>query len=325
MNLLGIDIGGTKTSVCVGDEHGQIRASRRMPTCTQDSLDIYFKNLASMCHGVLGEAGLTVPQIDAIGISAPGPMDVRRGVLIAPPNNPGWHDVPVVAIVRQEFNRPVHFNNDANACALAEYWFGNHGVPDLLYLTCSTGMGGGIIANGELVQGITDTGGEVGHQILDPNGPLCGCGMRGCFEAFVGGRNLADQLRERIRQEHIKTAILTKAGGQLENIDFKAFAAAARDGDPFAVAEWDRFMERMAQGIGNLIMILNPQVVALGTFAIYEGEFLLAPLREKLKKYTWKWPREACRIVPSALGTRIGDLSALAVARTGARSSGAQP
>ncbi|MBI2437884.1 MAG: ROK family protein [Lentisphaerae bacterium] len=320
MPILGIDIGGTKTSVCIGNERGEIVASDRMPSGRGESVEQYGHDLAQLCATIMERGKIARSALKAVGISAPGPLDVKRGVLIAPPNNPGWRNVPIVQMAQDILKVPVFFNNDANACALAEYLFGTYrGAPDLVYLTFSTGMGGGIIANGRLLQGVTDTGGEVGHQIIARDGPLCGCGQRGCWEAFVGGRRVAERIREKIRTGSIKTALLDKAGGNLEAINMELLAAAAREGDPFAVAEWDELTERLAQGIGNLIMILNPQVVLLGTIAIHLGEFVMAPLREKLRKYAWSWPLEACQVVPSTLGANIGDYSALAVALTGLR------
>jgi glucokinase len=318
MNLLGIDIGGTKTAVCIGNEKGDIVATKRIPTLL-DSVEAYRHQLIELCHTVLGKAGVAADSLDAIGISAPGPLNVKRGVLLAPPNNPGWKDVPIVAMVQKSFKAPVYMNNDANACALAEMLYGEYrGTKNLVYLTFSTGMGGGIIANGELIQGRTDTGGEVGHQILELDGPPCGCGQRGCWEAYVGGRNVAEQLKRKIREENVHTAIVEKAGG-IDKINMQAFEMAAREGDRFALAEWDQFTERLAQGLGNLIMTLNPDVVVLGTIAIHAGEFVMAPLRDKLPKYAWEWPLKICKVVPSSLGTRIGDLSGLAVAVTGLR------
>jgi len=245
-------------------------------------------------------------------------MDLKRGILIAPPNNPGWRDVPLVATVAKALLRPVYFNNDANACALAEMYFGSHkGKRNLVYLTFSTGMGGGIIVNGELVQGATDTGGEVGHQVLDPNGPVCGCGQRGCWEAYVGGRMVAERLKARLRDGRVKTRILEMAGGDVEKITMRLLEDAVREKDPVALEEWDQLLERLAQGLGNLIMVLNPDVVVLGTVAIHARDLVMPPLHEKLKKYAWKWPLAACEVVPSALGGKIGDLAALAVAITG--------
>jgi predicted NBD/HSP70 family sugar kinase len=183
---------------------------------------------------------------------------------------------------------PAIMDNDANAAALAEYMFGEfRGTKNLVYLTFSTGMGGGIIANGKLIQGITDMGGEIGHHTLDVKGPKCACGKTGCFEAYVGGRTLAERLKEKIRAGAISTAIVAKAGGKIENVDTKAFFAAAREGDPFALAEWEEFTERLAQGVANVMMILNPEVIVLGTMAVREGDFVLKPLREKVRKYAW--------------------------------------
>ncbi len=316
MNLLGIDIGGTKTAVCVGTAHGDIKASKRIPT-RFESVEAYRKGLITLCHEVLEKAGLPAGKVDAIGISAPGPLDCKRGVLIAPPNNPGWNEVPIQAMVQKAFAAPVYINNDANACALAETMFGEYrGSKNLVYLTFSTGMGGGIVTNGHLVQGMTDMGGEVGHMVLDPNGPMCGCGLRGCWEAYVGGRNVAERLKERILADGVQTSIVEKAGG-LEHINIQALEMAAKEGDSYAVKAWDVLAERVAQGIGILIMTLNPEVFILGTIGIHSGDFIMDPIRAKLPKYAWKWPLERCKVVASSLGARIGDLSALAVAATG--------
>jgi glucokinase len=320
MNLLGIDIGGTKTAVCIGHADGEILYSKRIPT-TSESVEAYRHQLIELCHQVLEKANLGAEALDGIGISAPGPLDCKRGVLIAPPNNPGWKDVPIQAMVQKAFEAPVFINNDANACALAELLFGAYrGVRSLVYLTFSTGMGGGIIVNGQLIQGVTDTGGEVGHHVLDPEGPLCGCGQKGCWEAYVGGRNVAESLKAKIQEGNVTTSIVSKAGG-IDKINLQAFEAAAREGDRFALAEWDIFTDRVAQGVGNLIMILNPEVIIMGTIGIHAGDFVMGPILDKLPKYAWEWPRKACKVVPSSLGGKIGELSALAVAATGLKPS----
>ena len=318
MYLFGIDIGGTKTSLCVGTERGEVLASERILTSGGDSLDSYFRELERLFGKLLNGLGVSARDVAAAGISAPGPLSVKNGVLIEPPNNPGWRNVPIVAEIGKILKMPVFLNNDANAAALAEFLFGDYrGTRDMIYMTFSTGMGGGIIVNGKVIDGPTDTAGEIGHHTIDINGPRCGCGKKGCFEAFVGGRNVIERLKEKIRKGQIATSILKKAGGNPDAIDHKAFAAAAREGDPFAVAEWDQMIERLAQGIGNLIMILNPELIILGTIAVHEGDLVFEPLKRKLPAYTWKWPLEACRIVPSSLGGKVADLAALAVAMTG--------
>ncbi|MEI6971531.1 MAG: ROK family protein [bacterium] len=318
MRILGIDIGGTKTAICVGSGTGKILSSIRIPTLTATSMKDYFRQIKLKCDEAMDQAGLKMRDIDAVGISAPGPLSVPKGMLLAPPNNPGWKNVPVVRVMEDMLGRPVILNNDANAAVLAEYYFGKFkGTRDLIYLTFSTGMGGGIIAAGRLVQGVNDMGGEVGHQTLDINGAECGCGRRGCWEAYVGGRNLAERLKAKIRAGNIKTLIVDKAGGDIDRITAKSLAEATRAGDPFAVAEWDSFMEHLAHGIGNIIMILNPKAIVLGTMAIHEGSLVMKPLKEKLRKYTWEWPRKACTIAPSNLGVEIGELSAIAVGIAG--------
>ena len=323
MSLLGIDIGGTKTAVCVGTRAGRVLAADRMATRGKDPFASYLPRLRDLCRKVMSHAGVAVEAVRAVGIAAPGPMSVRKGMLYAPPNNPGWKDVPIVQALVDAFGRPVFLNNDANAAALAEFFFGEcKGAPDLVYLTFSTGMGGGIIANGRLIQGVTDAAGEIGHQTLDPDGPPCGCGKRGCFEAYVGGYNVAERLKEKIKRSGVRTRIVEKAGGDVEKVDTKAFVAAAREGDPFALEEWEVFTERLAQGIGNVIMTLNPAVVILGTIAVHEGEFVLEPLRRKLPRYVWPEPLRACRIVPSSLGDNIGNLAALAVAVSALQAQG---
>lgn len=312
--ILGIDIGGTKTAVCVGTADGKILTARRTPT-PSESFDAYCARLEHLCKDVLEEDGTNVDDIAVIGISAPGPLDVARGTLIAPPNTPGWTDVPIVKKVSDMFTGlPVVMNNDANAAAQAEFLFGDYkGTDNLIYLTFSTGMGAGIISNGELVQGMCDMGGEVGHITLDVDGEECGCGKRGCFEAYVGGRAVARRLRTTIIEQDIATAILDNAGGDPDNIDLKAFALAVKQGDEFATREWGKMIERLAQGISTLIMTLNPAVILLGTIALHNPNLVMTPLQNHLKKFTWEWPLESCTVAPSSLGVEIGTFGALAV------------
>lgn len=322
MNLLGIDIGGTKTAVCVGTETGQILATRRIPTEPERGPADWRPRLMDLARQVLGDAGLAPAQVAAVGIASPGPMSVARGLMLAPPNMRGWVEVPVKAWVQEALGRPTFINNDANACAQAEWLYGDSaGTDNLVYLTMSTGIGGGILAGGQIVQGVSDMGGEIGHFVLDIHGPPCPCGQRGCFEMYCGGMNVANRLRDRIVREGIDTAILRAAGGDPGRIDFRCLVDAVRKGDAFAMAAFDEYLERLAQGFGIILMSFNPEVLILGTIAIHAGDLILEPVRERLKKYAWPYVWESCLIVPSALEGRIGDLSALAVAVTGLRRS----
>lgn len=317
MNILGIDVGGTKMAVCLGNECGEILGSRRMPTGT-DAPERVLRAVIEMARELLRELNVHETDLDAIGISAPGPLSVSRGLLLAPPNMHGWVNVPIMRMISDAFARPVFMNNDANAGALAEFLFGGHeGVRDLVFLTMSTGLGAGFVADGCVIQGASDLAGEVGHHVLDRHGPPCPCGQRGCWEIFCGGMNVANRLREKIRGSGISTAIVKHAGDDLEKIDFRAFVEAVRERDPFALQEWEEYTERLAHGIGTVIQFMNPSVIVLGTIGVHAADLLLEPIRQKLPKYAWPYGRQVCRVVPSSLGTRIGDLSALAVALAG--------
>ncbi len=317
MYLLGIDIGGTKTAISLGTGDGEVLASERMPTRVDDTPDRWLERFKALLEGFLASEAVAGKTPAAAGLSVPGPMSVSRGTMIRPPNMPNWVDVPVLEMVGSLLPCPAAINNDANAAGLAEYVFGAYkGTPDMIYLTMSTGLGGGIISGGRLVQGVNDLGGEIGHMVLDIHGPPCPCGQRGCFELFCGGMNVANRLRDEITADNIHTAILDHAGGDPANIDFRAFREAAIAGDAYALTHWEAYMERLAQGIGTLIMAFNPSLILLGTIAIHAGDFLLEPLQEKVRDYAWADAVLACRIEPSTLGNRIGDLGAIAVATT---------
>ena len=317
--FLGIDLGGTKTAVCVGDEKGRLLASRRMPTEADLPPRQWRGRLQPLVDGVLQECGLSIKQMERIGLAVPGPMSVPRRSVLNPPNMPAWRDVPVGQWVEELTGRPTFINNDANAAGLAEYLFGEfRGTPDLAYLTLSTGLGAGIITGGHLVQGANDLGGEVGHFVLDPAGPPCPCGQRGCFEMYCGGRNVITQVRERLAGG-ASSLILDEAGGGAEDINVSAIARAAHRGDPLAQEFWERFLERLAQGVGIVVMCFNPSAIVMGTIAIHLGDRLLDPLRARLPRFAWPHSLEGLVIRPSALGTDIGELGSLALAIHGSQ------
>jgi glucokinase len=292
--LVGIDIGGTKICVCTGDAKGKIFSSERLHTKDFSGWQEGFVAIEKLVRELAGSS------IEAIGISAPGPLSVKEGKMFKSPNLTGWENAPLVSYFKKAFQKPVCMNHDAKAAALAEYVFGaSKGTPNLVYLTCSTGMGGGVIADGKLIQGVSDTATEVGHYILEIDGPPCPCGQRGCFEAFCGGAALAKKLQA---ESNLK--------------DIPDLVEAVQKKDPYALKVWEEFTTRMAQGIGTVLMCFNPQVVILGTIAVHSGELLLKPVREKLARFAWKQNREACRIEVTALKDQISELSGLALAKS---------
>lgn len=312
MNIIGVDIGGTKTAVCLGNESGDLKASSRFATNPEQSGETLERSIEEI-HKILNRFALQSSEIDAIGISAPGPLSVDRQTIFQTPNLPSWRGVKAGATLKSAFGCPVFMNNDGNAAGLAEWLFGDFkSVPNLAYLTMSTGIGAGFVVNGDIIQGAADLGGEVGHICLDPEGPLCACGLRGCLEAYCGGRAVAERLRKDIVQNKISSAILDQAGGDPARIALKHLCEAVRLGDEYAVARWREYLERLAQGIGIIIMALNPAAIILGTVAIHNPKILLPPLRRLLTSRTWEGSLKSCRIEASSLN-KIGELGAVAV------------
>ncbi len=317
MIFLGIDIGGTKMALSIGNEQGEILVDQRFPTDANDP-KATLEQAVKVAEVLIAKAGLIIEQIDAIGISSPGPMCSRRRMILETPNLKGWNHFKVGDFFEAHFKRPTFMQNDANGAGLAEYLFGACKGKDLIYLTMSTGIGAGIVINGKVLAGTNDLGGEVGHMTLDLNGPLCGCGKTGCWEAYCGGKNLADQFRADIAANSITTAVLDNAGGDLAKISMQEIRAAIRAGDAYACKKWDLFIEKMAQAVGILLQSFNPEAIIMGTLAIHGGDTFIPQMMERLPRYAWKGCIEVCRIEASVL-ENIGELAAIAIALDGTR------
>ena len=302
--LVGIDIGGTKIATSAADVAGNVIARTRRPTGGSGDPRQDVGALVRDVRKVLAEAGGTVSDLACVGISVPGPLDRTSTRLLGPPNLAGWDDVPLAAWLEEELGRPVRLENDANAAALAEWRFGaGQGFQDLVYLTMSTGVGAGLILDGRLHRGFGRGAGEVGHARVcwDDDAELCGCGARGCLEAYVGGASWTRRLAERMSSPDEATP--------------EAVVAAARRGDPVALEEMDRFNRYLARGIVNLGFTLAPQAVILGTIAAAAGEELcLGPIRALVRRDLWSVLAEGLAILPASLGDELPDRAGLGVA-----------
>lgn len=311
--LLGVDIGGTKIAVCLGTSEGEILASKRIDNAHRSSDDV-LPEVIEAGKELMAETGFASSDLAGVGICAPGPMDIPNGVMLNPPNNDGWDNVPVRDILSDAFGVEAFFENDANAGALAEWMFGaGKGADSMLYLTMSTGIGGGVIANGRLLRGACFQAGEIGHTVIDPEGPLCNCGLKGCYEAFCGGRAVAQRLKKELKNQP-ESLIVKHAGGNVDNIDYLAFEKAARDGDAYAVKLWGEISRRHAQAMGGLINALNPQVIVMGTIAWAAGDFFTEPIKRSLADFCWKEHLNSCEVTVSALGREIGSYAGICAA-----------
>ncbi|MCF7853514.1 MAG: ROK family protein [Candidatus Pacebacteria bacterium] len=314
-SFLGYDIGGTKIAVCVGDSTGRVLASERIEGGTQRPYRDVLPDLVRRGRKLVGDAGLSMSDIESCGISAPGPLDIGVGVIEKSPNMI-WADVPIRDDLSRGLGVPAILENDGNAGALAEWFFGaGKGCRNMIYFTMSTGIGGGVIANGRLVQGNNGNAGELGHAILDIHGPPCGCGMRGCFEAFCGGRNVARRLKQMVQgnTEH-PLMQLPSVNGDPDNLRYETLREGVAAGIPVAEEFWDDLCLRMAQGLGMYMMVFNPEKIILGTIFYYSGDMLMEPVRRYLPRFAWAKMRNGCRLELPALGSKLGELAGTAVA-----------
>jgi glucokinase len=299
--LLGIDVGGTKVALCVARADGTILARLRRPTEPSGDAAADVARLAADARGLAAQAGVALGSVSAVGVSLPGPLDPEGMRVMDPPNLPGWHDVAVQQMLADALDGlPVHMENDANAGALAEWHFGAaRDFRHLVYLTMSTGVGGGIILDGRPWRGSTWSAGEIGHAPLVWDGEPCACGLRGCAEAYLGGAAWAQRLAK-IAPPDGRVAEL--AGGR-EHATPKELVQAAREGDAFALEEIARFNRYLAQLLAQLAFTLDPEIIVLGTIVAAAGERLvLEPVRELVRTHTWARIGGSLEIRAAALG-----------------------
>jgi len=318
--VLGIDLGGTKTALAVGDVSGGFRAVLRRASHFSGNPEQDLAGIASDALEVVSRAGVSREDLIAIGLSSPGPIDPATRRILSPPNLPGWTDVPAPALLEERLGRPCFVENDANAAALAEWRFGAaRGTRDAAYLTMSTGVGGGLILGGRLHRGAGWCAGEVGHAPVEWDGRLCACGLRGCLEAYVGGRAWTEHLRS---VAPAGGAVALRAGGK-EQIQPEHLVAAARAGDGFARAELDRFNAYLARSLVQIICTVAPEVIVLGTIPTAVGEELcLEPIRRWVRQHVWTPLAGRVRIVPAALGERLPYYAGLCAALEGIEGMG---
>lgn len=307
--LLGFDIGGTKTALILGDTQGQILRRMEIPTPAFEPFDSALPKICVAAQDLLVECcteGLGAPR--AVSVSVGGPLDIERGILFAPPHLAAWGEAPLKQYLEQEFNLPVYIEHDGNAGALAEFIFGaGRGARNMIFLTVGTGLGAGLILNGQIFHGSTDMAGEVGHMRVAEDGPL-EYGKAGSWEGYCSGSGL------------VKLAYLRQPGQWPPDLTTREVVSRALAGDLAArdlVAECGRWFGR---GLAVLVDLFNPDVIVAGTLGVVLGDLLLEPARAELQREALPRAAAACRIVPAELGTRLGDVAALMAGITGLRS-----
>ena len=317
MNL-GVDIGGTK--LAVGVEQGPIEGSTRKilkePVPGEGRPEEVITRALEMAGELCGSERPT-----AVGVSIGGPLDHRSGVVVNFPHLPEWKDVPLANIIANELGLPVAIDNDANLGGLAEYRHAcAHGLEErddpFVYMTLSTGIGGGVIVGGRLVHGVRTGAGELGHITVAPEGPLCACGNRGCLEQMASGTNIALRGRAMVREDRRGGAwLLEQAGGDVERVRAETVVAGYRAGDQMASTIWLDAVHALAIGLGSIVHVLAPRRVVLGGGLSLAGEALLDPLNEALKQHVFYVRLDQIEISTAALGHDSALIGALHLAR----------
>jgi glucokinase len=307
---IGIDLGRTKLLVAAVDGGGRVLASTRRATPAGGPAPV----VDAMADGVvevLRRAGAGMSEVSAIGVGAPGPLDPDRGVVLNPPNMAGWVDVPLAAMLGDRLGVPAFVDNDANAAALGEHWAGaGIGVEDLVYVTVSSGIGSGLIFGGRLYRGASGQAGEIGHTVIDPDGPRCACGRRGCLEAIASGFAIARAAAAAVADGRPTALSAAPPGPSAADV-----ARAAHDGDQVAREIFARAGAALGAGLADLINLLNPAMIIVGGGVARAGDLLWAPMRRVIDAEAFPHARSAVRIVPAALGDAAGSVGAAAVAR----------
>ena len=309
---LGMDVGGTKLVVLVGNDKGEVLEKVKRPTQAVRGPWPIIDDLVEMSEEVLQKAGFSLSQIDAVGVSIGGPLDSAKGIIYSPPNLPGWDEIPLKNVLSVKLEKPVFVENDANAGALAEWRFGaGRGSKNMVFLTAGTGMGAGLILDNRLFRGVNYLAGEVWkipliRKGLDDHEPLE-------FEYLTAGPGLARLAQNALRKNPF-SKMLELTGGDIEKVTGEIIGKAARAEDRLALQVLEEAGTYLGWGLAILVDVINPELFVVGTLGIHLGDLLLEPARKALRENAVPQSAAIARVVPAELDASIGDVAALCVA-----------
>ncbi len=310
---IGVDIGGGSFKLGLVDLNGRVLARESFLTNSVSGRKAQLDVLAAHVAHFIKEARKKALRVRGVGIGAPGPIDVERGFVYFFPNIPGWKDTPLKDLLEKRLKRPVSVDNDANVMALAEFEFGaGRGTKNVIALTLGTGVGGGLVMDGRLFHGPRYSAAEIGHLVINEDGPMCACGSRGCVETYVGSGYFVREVKRRLKRG--AKSILkkwTKENGK--EITPLLVARAARRGDAFSKEIWRETGGHLGTALAGLANILNPEKIILGGGIAQNGSLLFKPLIAALGKKAFPIAARSVRVVPAALGVDAGLIGAAAL------------
>ncbi len=305
---LAMDIGGTNYRVGLVDRRGKLFYWESHPTLPERGFEATAAEITGVLRDMIRRAGNA--QIVGLGVGAAGPVNSKSGRIYNPPHLPGWSGISLTELWGKELKLPTWVGNDANLEALGEYRFGaGKGVRDFVYISVGTGIGGGIITDGRLLEGARGYAGEVGHMTIDPEGPRCDCGNIGCLEALVSGTAIARKARERLAQQR-EGYLWQLAEGNLTRVTALEVEQAAQSGDPLATEVMREAAVALAKGMVNLIHLFNPSVIAVGGGVTKNWQRWESIVKEHVYSHTIPAFREGTSIVQAVLGDSSGLLGA---------------
>ena len=306
--IVGVDVGGSKINAILADADGNIEAQSLKDTLADEGPDAVIGRIIEAISQLISGV-----DIAGIGIGVAGAHDAASGAVAFSPNMPGWHNIPLCDIVRREFGLPTFSQNDCTLAALGEHRFGaGVGVDNLVYVGLGTGIGGGIIADGQIYAGTSGAAGEIGHMIIDVNGSRCKCGSYGCWENFASGRAVAQEAVRRM-EAGVATAIRRYAGRDANKITAQAVFLAAQDGDYIAHEIISRTAYYVGVGLVNVVNIFNPELILIGGGLSNMGSLLLDPAIEVVRENAFDISANAVRIELAQLGDDAGALGSVAL------------
>ncbi len=311
-HYIGIDFGGTNLRAAIADtETGQIFHQRKCPTLATEGQQAVVQRIVQLIRELLQMSGEPAGAIKGIGIGVPGTPDIETGVIEFLPNLPGrWLKVPLQAIVQEQVQLPVAVINDVRALTLGEWIFGaGRGADTLACLAIGTGIGGGLIVNGQFHLGIGGTAGEFGHHVVEVDGPPCGCGGRGCLELYASGPAIAAMGVKEVMHGH-STRIGELVNHDLNRIDAGVIVQAAREGDPIAMRILQRAGVYLGIAVGNILGVISPQRIILGGGVSVAGDLLLKSIVQTVSERVHVIPHQKVQFVLAELGINGGLIGA---------------
>ncbi len=317
--IVGIDLGGTNIAAGAMPTDGTREIAMRMiPTLSENGAEAVVDRIAALVEDVIretqNETGAERSDFLGVGIGSPGPLDRARGVVIVTPNL-GWRDFPLRDEVSKRVNLPATLDNDANCATLGEWWCGAaKGGRNVVGMTIGTGIGGGLIIEGKLYHGASDSAAEIGHTTIDSTGRRCKCGNYGCLEAYTSGPAIAERARETLEGDD-DSLLVGMADGDLKKITAQTVFEAAKRGDRIASEVVRDTAHFLGVGVSNLLNIFNPDTFVIAGGVTQAGDLLFDPLRAEVKRRAFKPAVDACRIVAGALPLSAGVVGAVATFR----------